>query len=107
MTREATTFSKGSHGRRVKFLRFSSETAKLLRRYFDGERRRLDPQKQTLEGYLQEAKAGHVDLAQIPLFLSMQRTPLSAKTYREHSWNPACQAAHIDADVHQARQCAA
>lgn len=103
MTREATAFSKGSHGRRVKFLRFSNETAKLLRRYFDGERRRLDAQGQTLEGYLLAAKAGHVDLAQIPLFLSKQRTPLSAKTYREHSWNPACQAAQIDADVHQAR----
>jgi integrase len=103
MTREAAAFSKGSHGRRVKFLRFSNETAKLLRRYFDGERRRLDPQGQSLEEYLQEAKARHVDLTQIPLFLSKQRSSLSAKTYREHSWNPACQAAQIDADVHQAR----
>jgi integrase len=103
MTQEATAFSKGSHGRRVKFLRFSSETAKLLRRYFDGERRSLDPQRCTLEEYLQTAKAGRSDLHTIPLFLSRQRTALSAKTYREHSWNPACQAAQIDADVHQAR----
>ena len=103
MTQEATAFSKGSHGRRVKFLRFSSETAKLLRRYFDGERRCLDPQGYTLEKYLQEAKQGQGDLYTIPLFLSRQRTVLSAKTYREHSWNPACQAAQIDADVHQAR----
>ncbi|MEO7022081.1 MAG: tyrosine-type recombinase/integrase [Ktedonobacteraceae bacterium] len=103
ITQEATAFSKGSHGRRVKFLRFSSETAKLLRRYFDGERRRLDPQGRTLEEYLREAKQGQGDLHTIPLFLSRQRTALSAKTYREHSWNPACQAAQIDADVHQAR----
>jgi len=103
MTQEATAFSKGSHGRRVKFLRFSSETAKILRRYFDGERRSLDPQRCTLEEYLQAAKAGRSDLHTIPLFLSRQRTALSAKTYREHSWNPACQAAQIDADVHQAR----
>lgn len=103
MTREATAFSKGSHGRRVKFLRFSSETAKLLRRYFDGERRSLDPQRCTLEQYLRQAKVEQRDLHTIPLFLSRQRTALSAKTYREHSWNPACQAAQIDADVHQAR----
>src|SRR5712691_11025557 len=103
MTQEATAFSKGSHGRRIKFLRFSNETAKLLRRYFDGERRRLDPQGYTLEEYLREAKQGQRDLHTIPLFLSRQRTTLSAKTYREHSWNPACQTAQIDADVHQAR----
>ncbi len=103
MTQEATAFSKGSHGRRIKFLRFSSETAKHLRRYFDGERRRLDSQGYTLEKYLREAKQGQEDLHTIPLFLSRQRTALSAKTYREHSWNPACQAAQIDADVHQAR----
>lgn len=103
MTQEANAFSKGSHGRRVKFLRFSSETAKLLRRYFDGERRGLDPQGYTLEEYLQEAKQGLRVLQTVPLFLSRQRTALSAKTYREHAWNPACQAAQIDADVHQAR----
>jgi site-specific recombinase XerD len=81
MTREATAFSKGSHGRRIKFLRFSNETAKLLRRYFDGERRYLDPQGYSLEEYLREAKAGQRDLYTIPLFLSRQRTMLSAKTY--------------------------
>ena len=38
-----TTFSKGSHGRRIKELRFAADTAKLLARYFDGERHALDP----------------------------------------------------------------
>jgi len=103
MTQEASTFSKGSHGKRVKFLRFSYETAKLLRRYFDEERSVLDPHHYKLEDYLHYAKRAQMDLHSIPLFLSQQRTPLSAKTYRERSWNPACQAANIDADVHQAR----
>lgn len=103
LTQEAATFSKGSHGRRVKFLRFSQETAKLLRQYVNGERQRLDPSGYALSEYLHAAKTGMIDLHTIPLFLSKQRTALSAKTYREHSWNPACQAAHIDADVHQAR----
>ncbi|HYU76287.1 MAG TPA: hypothetical protein VEL31_26750, partial [Ktedonobacteraceae bacterium] len=87
----------------VKFLRFSAETAKLLRRYFDGERQMLDPSHHTLNEYLALAKSKVVDLHTIPLFLSQQRTPLSAKTYREHSWNPACREAGIEADIHQSR----
>jgi len=103
MLQEVNTFSKGSYGKRVKFLRFSSETSKLLRRYFDGERRVLDPRHASLDEYLSLAKNKVVDLHTVPLFLSQQRTPLSAKTYREHAWNPACQAAGIEADIHQSR----
>lgn len=84
-------------------MRFSNETAKLLRRYFDGERRTLDPHFRTLDEYLSLAKGKQIDLRAVPLFLSGQRTPLSAKTYREHAWNPACQAAGIEADIHQSR----
>ncbi len=43
LTREATAVSKGSRGRRVKFFHFSADTATLIRRYFDGERRTNDP----------------------------------------------------------------
>ncbi|MBO0790285.1 MAG: hypothetical protein J2P36_04975, partial [Ktedonobacteraceae bacterium] len=43
LLQEANAFSKGSHRKRVKFLRFSSDTGKLLRRYFDEERRLHDP----------------------------------------------------------------
>lgn len=100
---EANACSKGSHGVRVKFLRFASDTAKLLGRYCDEERRQLDPDGYTLDDYLRLARGRQVDLHQIPLFLSARRTPLSAKSYREHYWNPACKAAGIDADVHQAR----
>jgi hypothetical protein len=39
---EAQTFIKGSHGRRVKFIRFSAAAAKLLRRFFDTERCHVD-----------------------------------------------------------------
>src|SRR5258708_30615079 len=103
MLQEANTFSKGSYGKRVKLLRFSAETAKLLRRYFDGERRVLDPSHHTLDEYLAKARREQMDLQSVPLFLSGQRTPLSAKTYREHAWNPACHAAGIEADIHQSR----
>jgi len=99
----ATAFSKGSHGRRVKELRFAADTAKLLARYFDGERRMLDHSHRVTADYLRLRDAGRVDLYDVPRFLSAQGTSLTAKNYRDNYWRPACQAAGIDADVHQAR----
>jgi len=103
LLQEATTFSKGSHGRRVKFLRFSSDTAKLLRRYVDGERRRLDPRNLMCPVLLEPASRQRPEILAAPLFLTARRTPLTPKHYRENAWTPACAAAGIDADVHQAR----
>lgn len=100
---EATAFSKGSHGACVKFLRFSNDTARLLRRYFDEERRRYDPDERTLANYMQLAQRHQVDTNTVPLFLSTRGTPLSARTFRENFWNPAWTAAGIDADIHQSR----
>jgi integrase len=103
MLQEANAFSKGSHGTRVKFLRFSNDTAKLLRRYFDEERRRYDRDRRMLADYVQLAKSPQVDTNTVPLFLSTRGTLLSTKTFRENFWNPACTAAGIDVDVHQSR----
>jgi integrase len=103
MLQEATTFSKGSRGVRVKFLRFSSDTAKLLRRYIDDERRTLDPRGLTCADLLRGHPGHAPDVLGAPLFLTARRTLLTAKNYREHAWNPACAAAGLDADVHQAR----
>jgi site-specific recombinase XerC len=100
---ETQAFSKGSHGKRVKFLRFSAATAKLLRRYCDTERREVDLQHYALDDYLQAAGSGWLDLYEAPLFLSRHKTPLAPKTFRDCYWNPACRAAGIEADVHQAR----
>jgi integrase len=99
----ATAFSKGSHGRRVKTLRFAPDTAKLLARYFDGERRMHDPVHRTIADYVRLRDAGRVDLYDVPLFLSARGSALTAKNYRDNYWQPACRAASIDADVHQAR----
>ena len=103
LRQEASAFSKGSHGRRIKFLRFSANTAKLLRRYFDGERRQDDSEHRSLNDYLVRSERGLVDLAQVPIFLTAQRTALKANHFRDNFWTPACRAAGIDADVHQAR----
>src|SRR5690349_23141912 len=40
--------NKGSHGRRVKIIRFSMETAKLLHCYVNEDRVRVDPHHRTL-----------------------------------------------------------
>ena len=103
LSQEASAFSKGSNGRRVKFFRFSAETAKLLRQYFNGERQWFDPQGWTIDQYYRASKQKVVDLLNVPLFLTSQRTPLTPKLFREHYWKPACEAAGLDVDIHQAR----
>lgn len=100
---KAQTFNKGSFGRRTKVISFHEETVILLKRYFDQERIRVDPHGYDLATYLDLAKRKHLDPSTIPLFLTLQGTQLTPKAYREHYWNPACQAAGIEADVHQAR----
>ena len=100
---KARAFNKGSFGRRTKVLSFHQDTVVLLRRYFDQERIRFDQSGSTLDEYLLQASHHHVDLQGVPLFLTAQGTQLTPKQYREHYWNPACQAIGIEADVHQAR----
>jgi integrase len=103
LTREATAVSKGSHGRRVKFFRFSTDTATLLRRYFDGERRSHDGTNWRLADYLSARDDKLTDLNKVPIFLSTRGTQLKAKSFRETYWVPACRAVDLDADPHQAR----
>jgi site-specific recombinase XerD len=103
LLQEASAFSKGSHQRRVKFVRFSAATAKLLRRYCDTDRPQRDPTGATLDDYLQRARSHQLDLYRVPLFLSRQRTPLSPAGYRRCAWQPACAAAGLRAHPHQAR----
>ena len=103
MLQEAQAFSKVSHGRRVKFIRFSAATAKLLRRCFDTDRRQLNPDCYRLDVNLHGTRDPGANLPDVPLFLTRRGTQLTAKTFREGCWNPACRAAGIEADVHQAR----
>lgn len=98
---EASAFSKGSAGRRVKVVRFSETTATWLRQYFDHERRADDPEHQRLNDY-----RDHVDSQlwqHIPLFLTRLHTAMSPDAYRDQAWRPACRLRGIQANVHQAR----
>jgi hypothetical protein len=96
-------FSKGSRGRRVKTLRFRPGTAKLLRRYINGERRRDDPRRRSLADYMRLDRQGELDPHDVPLFLTHRGDPLKVRQFRRGYWKPACAAAGIDADPHQAR----
>ena len=103
LQQDAWTFNKGSHGRWTKVLHFRQDTAKLLRRYWDGERARADPAHRTLDQYLRLADHLPEALRTVPLFLSRRGTPYSGTLYREHYWQPACRAAGIQARPHQTR----
>jgi hypothetical protein len=87
----------------VKFFRFSTDTATLLRRYFDGERRSHDSTNWRLADYLSARDDKLTDLNKVPMFLSTRGTQLKAKSFRETYWVPACRAVGMDADPHQAR----
>jgi integrase len=89
---EATACNKGSHGRGVKIIRFSMETAKLLRGYVDEERVRFDPH--------------HCPFVQLrdddPLFLSMRKKPYGYDAFIPH-WERLCRTMGIDLNIHGLR----
>ena len=104
MLQEATTFSKGSRGVRVKFLRFLQRHGGSCSAATSTPSDRPSTRAISRVRISSGADPRHpADVLSAPVFLTARRTPLAAKNYRERAWNPACAAAGIDADVHQAR----
>src|SRR5262249_14467750 len=102
--RQAWTFNKGSHGRRGQKIRLTQESSKLLRRYADTERYTPLEAHQTVDDYLALYRVDPLASAvTAPLFLTTQGTHLSTTTFRDYYWRPACRAAGLDVDPHQAR----
>ncbi len=98
--------NKGSHGRRVKTLVVSHQTATLCRRYFDDAehgRCAVDPARLTVRTLTRFARQSPARLDDVPVFLTARGTPMTAKLFREHYWTPALRAAGLDADPHLAR----
>jgi site-specific recombinase XerD len=98
--------SKGSHGRRVKTLLVSHQTAKLYRRYFDDAqhgRCAVDRERLTLRELSVLARQAPARLDDVHLYLTARGTPMTAKLFRDHYWTPALRAAGLDADPHLAR----
>jgi site-specific recombinase XerD len=89
---EATACNKGSHGRRVKIIRFSMETAKLLHCYVNEDRARVDPHHRTLAQLSDQE----------PLFLSARRQPYSYDAFIPH-WERLCRTIGIDLNIHGLR----
>lgn len=98
--------NKGSHGRRVKTLVVSHQTATLCRRYFDDAqhgRCAVDREQLTLRRVTGLARRSPARLDHVPLYLTARGTPMTAKLFRDHYWTPALRAAGLDADPHLAR----
>ncbi len=89
---EAWTFSKGSHGRRVKVIRFSPETSRMLRSYVNTERAAFDSCHRRLNA-LDDAAS---------LFLSSRRNPYDYDSFKKH-WYRLCQVVGIDLNIHGLR----
>ncbi len=89
---EVRARSKGSRGRRVKRLRFSSTTARMLRQYLNTDRATLDRELRRLD---------HLDDSD-PLFLSKRGHPYDYEAFKPH-WKKLCQAAHITLNIHGMR----
>jgi hypothetical protein len=89
---EVRALSKGSRGRRVKKLRFSSTTARMLRQYLNTDRAVLDREGRRLD---------HLDDVD-PLFLSQRHHPYDYEAFKPH-WKKLCQAAQVPLNIHGMR----
>ncbi|WRU96252.1 site-specific integrase [Priestia filamentosa] len=89
---ELRTFTKGSHGRRVKFLRFSKDTVKLLIRYINTERKRLDTLHRTFDNLPDED----------PIFLTKTGLPFTYPSWYYH-WSKAIKASGLKINPHKTR----
>lgn len=98
--REMSARNKGSLGRRTKRLILTDRTVKVLRRYVDQERSRLDPRGHGLADFLRAAAA---ELAETPLFLTRAGAALDPDHFRRNLWTPALRAAGIKLRPHQVR----
>jgi len=89
---EVSTFNKGSHGKRVKFLRFSKDTVKLLMRYINTERKQFDHLQRDFDSLPIES----------PLFLTKIGSPFTYGSWYYH-WNKAMEECEIKLNPHKTR----
>jgi integrase len=89
---EARACSKGSRGRRVKVIRFSPETARMLRQYINTDRATLDLGQRRLE-LLDDHDV---------LFLSQRGKPYTYEAFKPH-WYKLCAVLGLDLNIHALR----
>lgn len=103
LSNEATSFSKGSLQKRVKFIRWSNNTTKLLRSYFNNERSKYDKKHLKLIDYINLAKDEKINLYDVQIFITNFGTPLKPNIYRDLYWSKACKKTGIILNIHQIR----
>lgn len=89
---EAETFNKGSHSKRVKFIRFSKDTTKLLMRYINKERAKYDEFQRTFDELPNDA----------PVFLTAVGTPFTRQSWYYH-WKKAMDKCEMKLNPHKTR----
>ncbi|EJV56783.1 tyrosine-type recombinase/integrase [Bacillus cereus] len=89
---EVSTFNKGSHGRRAKFLRFSKNTTKLLFQYINQERKKFDHLGRNFDSLPNDA----------PMFLTERGTPFSYQAWYPH-WNKVMKMMDMKLNPHKTR----
>lgn len=89
---EASTFNKGSYGKRVKFIRFSKDTVKLLMRYINTERKKIDDLNRNFDMLPDESR----------IFLTECGNPFSYSSWYYH-WNKAMKECGIKLNPHKTR----
>jgi site-specific recombinase XerD len=89
---EVSTFNKGSHGRKVKFLRFSKDTVKLLMSYINTERKQYDDSQRGFDSLPNEAS----------IFLTELGSPFTYGSWYYH-WNKAIKECEIKLNPHKTR----
>lgn len=99
---EASCKNKGSGNVREKWIRFSHQTERLMTKYIKQERASLCNQDGS--HHYNFLKTLPSEAAKItPIFITRQKTGLTADTYRSTTWYPLCRRAGIKARVHQIR----
>jgi integrase len=89
---EARACSKGSRGRRVKVIRFSDVTARMLREYINTDRATFDAGQRRLELLEHHDK----------LFLSQRGKPYTYEAFKPH-WYRLCAVLGLDMGIHALR----
>ncbi|MCC2359089.1 tyrosine-type recombinase/integrase [Bacillus paranthracis] len=89
---EFSTFNKGSHGKRTKFLKVDDDTLKLLDRYIHGERKKVDKSGLSINDFRDKT----------PLFLNHYGRPYTYDAFLKN-WLVIIEKAEMKINIHKTR----
>lgn len=89
---EFSTFNKGSHGKRTKFLKVDNDTLKLLERYINGDRKKADKSNININSIPEGT----------PLFLNQYGNPYTYDAFLKN-WSFIIEKAELKINIHKTR----